>query len=56
MHVPGSLERCIRILIHWNTTRSAAELVHVYIRGAKNLRPDHAQLIRLAADTPPLSS
>jgi chorismate mutase len=55
MQVPGSLERCIRILIHWNTTRSAAEIVHVYIRGAKNLRPEHAQMPRLAVDPPPLS-
>ena len=37
--VPGSLEKCIRILLHVNTTRSAAEIQHVYIRGAVNLRP-----------------
>ena len=37
--VPGSLEKCIRILLHVNTTRSAAEIRHVYIRGAVNLRP-----------------
>jgi chorismate mutase len=37
--VPGSLEKCIRILLHVNTTRSAAEMQHVYIRGAVNLRP-----------------
>lgn len=44
MHVPGSLERCIRVLIHWNTTRSAAEIVHVYIRDAQHLRPEHAHI------------
>jgi chorismate mutase len=38
--VPGSLERCIRVLIHWNTERSAAEIRHVYLRGAQKLRPD----------------
>jgi chorismate mutase len=38
--VPGSLERCIRVLIHWNTERSAAEIRHVYLRGARTLRPD----------------
>jgi chorismate mutase len=38
--VPGSLEKCIRILIHWNTTLSLTEINHVYIRGAVNLRPD----------------
>jgi chorismate mutase len=37
--VPGSLEKCIRILLHVNTTLAAAELQHVYIRGAVNLRP-----------------
>jgi len=38
--VPGSLERCIRVLIHWNTDRQQDEVVHVYIKGAKALRPD----------------
>jgi chorismate mutase len=40
MEVPGSLERCIRILIHWNTTKSAQEIVHVYLHEAQSLRPD----------------
>ncbi|WP_129678100.1 chorismate mutase [Candidatus Chloroploca sp. Khr17] len=40
MKVPGGLPHCIRVLIHWNTTRSAEEVVHIYIRGATNLRPD----------------
>src|SRR5579859_7064283 len=40
--VPGSLGKCIRILLHVNTTRSAAEIQHVYIRGAVNLRPNLA--------------
>lgn len=38
--VPGSLPRCLRVLLHWNTDRSAAEVVHVYLRGARALRPD----------------
>jgi len=38
--VPGSLERCVRVLIHWNTEKSAAEIRHVYLRGARTLRPD----------------
>jgi chorismate mutase len=42
MAVPGSLRACIRVLIHWNTERRADEIVHVYIRGAANLRPDRA--------------
>ena len=37
--VPGSLDKCIRILLHVNTERSAAEIQHIYIRGAVNLRP-----------------
>jgi len=40
MDVPGALQRCIRILIHWNTTQPADQIHHVYIRGAETLRPD----------------
>ena len=40
MNVPGALEKCIRVLIHWNTTKGLKEIEHIYIRGAKNLRPD----------------
>lgn len=43
MNVPGSLPRCIRVLIHWNTTRSASEITHVYLGEARRLRPDQAQ-------------
>lgn len=38
--VPGSLPRCIRILLHVNTERSQREIVHVYLHEAKKLRPD----------------
>ncbi len=38
MNVPGSLQKCIRILILYNTEKSADEIEHIYIRGAKNLR------------------
>ena len=40
LDVPGALKRCIRVLIHWNTTRTAQEIVHVYLREAERLRPD----------------
>ncbi len=40
--VPGSLRKCIRVLLHVNTEHSAAELNHVYLRGAARLRPDLA--------------
>ena len=38
--VPGTLGRCIRVLLHVNTTRSQSEIVHVYLREARSLRPD----------------
>jgi len=41
--VPGSLARCIRVLIHWNTGRPQSEVVHVYLRDAEALRPDRAR-------------
>lgn len=37
--VPNSLGKCIRVLLHVNTTRSAAEVQHVYLRKAVTLRP-----------------
>ncbi|MDY7002937.1 MAG: chorismate mutase [Cyanobacteriota bacterium] len=41
MHVEGSLERCIRFLIHVNMSETQAKkIVHTYLRGAKKLRPD----------------
>ncbi|ACK73691.1 chorismate mutase [Gloeothece citriformis PCC 7424] len=40
MHVEGSLERCIRVLIHVNSPKPQAEMFHPYLRQAKNLRPD----------------
>jgi chorismate mutase len=41
--VPGSLAHCIRVLIHWNTTRRVDEIVHVYLREARVLRPERAR-------------
>jgi chorismate mutase len=40
--VPGSLPRCIRALVHWNTDRTQREITHIYLRGAQALRPDLA--------------
>ena len=40
MNVPGSLQKCIRILILYNTEKKADEIVHVYINGAESLRVD----------------
>ncbi|MCA9088547.1 MAG: chorismate mutase [Planctomycetaceae bacterium] len=38
--VPTGMPRTIRILLHVNTDRSQAEMVHVYLRDARKLRPD----------------
>lgn len=38
--VPGSLPRCIRVLLLWNTEIPQQEIVHVYQRDARALRPD----------------
>jgi chorismate mutase len=40
MSVPGSLPRCVRILLHVNTDKGAHDVHHLYIRGASVLRPD----------------
>ena len=40
MQVPGSLPSCLRILLHVNTPRRQDEVEHVYLRGARVLRPD----------------
>lgn len=40
--VPGSLPRCIRLLVHAYTRRTREEVRHVYLRGATVLRPDRA--------------
>src|SRR5215813_4850690 len=46
--VPGSLGRCIRILIHWNTDRPQYEVRHAFLRGARGLRPEWA--VRVPGD------
>jgi chorismate mutase len=40
--VPGSLPRCIRVLVLWNTDKTQDEVRHVYLRDAVKLRPDLA--------------
>ncbi|MEX2446113.1 MAG: chorismate mutase [Dehalococcoidia bacterium] len=40
MNVPGSLPKCLRILMHVNTERTAAEIKHIYLHGARVLRRD----------------
>ncbi len=38
--VPGSMPRCIRVLLHVTTERAPADLRHVYLHGAQVLRDD----------------
>jgi chorismate mutase len=42
MAVPGALTNAVRVLIHVNTTRTASEIRHVYLKGARQLRPEWA--------------
>ncbi len=48
MSVAGSLQHCIRVLIHWNTDKSPQAVKHVYLREARALRPD---LIEIEEET-----
>ena len=38
--VPDGMPHCIRVLLHVNTAKKQKEMVHVYLREAKKLRPD----------------
>ena len=58
---PGSLGRCVRILLHWNTPCPPEEIQHVFLRGARGLRPKWARRtpgdeedepVRLPLETP----
>ena len=40
--VPGSLPRCVRVLVDWNTDSAQTAINHVYLREAVSLRPDLA--------------
>ncbi|MDX1613956.1 MAG: chorismate mutase [Candidatus Promineifilaceae bacterium] len=44
MEVPDGLAHCVRILVHWNTTLRPDEIIHVYLHGAQELRPDRSEL------------
>ena len=38
--VPDGLTRCIRVLLHFYSTKAPRELKHTYLREAAKLRPD----------------
>jgi len=40
MNVPGSLARCLRVLVLFNTDKRNEEIVHVYLGGAETLRDE----------------
>jgi chorismate mutase len=40
--VPGSLPKCIRVLLHVESHASRADIRHVYLHDARALRPDLA--------------
>lgn len=40
LDIEGGIARCIRVLVHAYTTRTAHELRHVYLHDARQLRTD----------------
>ncbi|MCL0043404.1 chorismate mutase [Dehalococcoidia bacterium] len=38
MDVPGSPQKCIRVLMLVNTEKTSEQIKHIYLRGAANLR------------------
>jgi chorismate mutase len=48
--VAGALAACVRVLIHWNTERAQREVRHVFLHGARGLRPQWA--VDLPGDEP----
>ena len=40
MNVPGSLPKCLRVLLLYNTDKKNDELLHVYLDGAITLRDE----------------
>ncbi|KKB35927.1 Chorismate mutase II [Bacillus thermotolerans] len=41
--VPGSLKKCIRVMVHVNTETAQQDIQHVYLEEAVKLRPDLKQ-------------
>ena len=40
LNIKNSLEKCIRVRFLVNTDKSQKEIIHIYLNGAKKLRPD----------------
>ncbi len=50
--VPGSLPKVIRVLLLWNTDTPQAEIRHVYLHEAVQLRPDLCLARQAASNLP----
>lgn len=50
--VCGSLNKCIRVLVHVNTQMANKDMNHVYLGGAMVLRKDLTKIINIAIDGP----
>lgn len=48
--VPHGLPRCVRILLHWNTSKTLQEIIHVYLHDAVSLRPDKEAIPPIPAE------
>lgn len=48
--VAGALGGCVRVLVHWNTDRTQGQVRHVFLHGARALRPRWA--VDLPGDPP----
>jgi chorismate mutase len=49
MDVPASLQKAVRVLLQINTTKTPSEIRHVYLKGARQLRPEWAYDEELSA-------
>lgn len=52
---PTGLPRCIRVLLHWNTSRRQDEIVHVYLRGSDVMRAQDPPSHLSASTNPPVN-
>ncbi|WP_287130358.1 chorismate mutase [Candidatus Cyanaurora vandensis] len=44
LDVQGSLPRCLRVILQFNTPKTQAQVRPIYLRGAMALRPDLVQI------------
>ncbi len=55
MDKSGAPQRCIRVMLHWNTDKGQREIKHIYLKGTESLRTVGARTAvddrRLIADS-----